>query len=186
MRKEPPLTRREKLGNVVNLCRSFGRNLAYYRAGWTDEHRHLLESKNVESVNFWRTVNGNFLDICVLEWCKLFGDKNSEYYWKNISYDVEGFKADLLFRLGLKEEEFKTQIKTIREYRDKWVAHLDTDRSGFFPELEAAKNAVWFYYERMVQQESDLSGLPVEIDSGYEQCVDEAKAIYGRSELTRS
>jgi len=180
MPKETPLTRREKLGNVANLCRSFGRNLAYYRAAWTDDCPHLLESKNVDSVNFWRTVNGNFLDMCVLEWCKLFGDKKSEYYWKNVSHDVESFETELLLRVCLREEEFKNQINTIREYRDKWVAHLDTERSGFFPELEAAKQAVWFYYERLVQQEPDLSGLPVEIDSGYKRCIDEAEAIYRR------
>ena len=68
-----PMTRREKLGNVVKLCHSFLLNLASYRAGWNNEHRHLLEMTNTVSGDFWRKVNGNFIDMCVLEWCKLFG-----------------------------------------------------------------------------------------------------------------
>ena len=178
MTKTPQLTRREKLGNVVNLCRSFGRNLAYYRAGWNDEHRHLLEMTNLVSVAFWRAVNGNFIDMCVLEWCKLFAEKKREYYWKNISRDAAGFKNDLLLHVGLDQEAFNKQVHIIREYRDKWVAHLDVERTGFRPELEVAKKSVWFYYQRLVHQEPDLSGLPAELQTGYEQCVEEAKAVY--------
>jgi hypothetical protein len=181
MAKIPELTRREKLGNVVTLCRSFGRNLAYFRAGWSDEYRHLLEPTNVANGNFWRTVNGNFIDMCVLEWCKLFGEKNGEYYWKNISGDTAGFRTDLLLHLALDQEAFNRQVHVIREYRDKWVAHLDVERTGFRPELEVAKKSVWFYYERMVQQEPDLSGLPIELESGYQQCSDEARSVYLRS-----
>jgi hypothetical protein len=66
--------------------------------------------------------------MCVLEWCKLFGDKKGEYYWKTIVTDVACFKADLLVHLGLHEEAFNRQVHIIREYRDKWVAHLDLER----------------------------------------------------------
>jgi len=175
------MNRREKLGNVVKLCHSFVRNLAYYRAGWANEHRHLLEMTNTVSGDFWRKVNGNFIDMCVLDWCKLFGEKTGEYFWKNIVADAARFNADLLFHLGLEEQEFNRQIHIMREYRDKWVAHLDLERSGFFPALEVPKKAAWFYYGRIVQQEPDLSGLPAELDGGYEHCEEVAKAIYQRS-----
>jgi hypothetical protein len=62
---------------VVTLCRHFVANLAYYRTGWTEKHRHLLDYRND---NFWRVVNGNFFDICVLEWCKLFADEKGKHY----------------------------------------------------------------------------------------------------------
>jgi hypothetical protein len=84
----------------------------------------------------------------------------------------------------LDEEAFIKEIDIIRKYRDKWVAHLDSDRAGVYPTLDVAKKAVWFYYAHIVCHEAeptDLAGLPEELDAGYKQCEDEAKAVYQRS-----
>jgi hypothetical protein len=89
-----PTPRRDRLRRVVILCRSFAINLAYYRAGWSNEQKHMLDP--AKSGNFWRVVNGNFLDICVLEWCKLFADQRGKHYWGTIVKDPAGFKAGLL------------------------------------------------------------------------------------------
>jgi hypothetical protein len=64
------MSRKDRVRGVVTLCRSFAWNLAYYRTGWSKKYKHLLDASD-----FWRAVNGNFLDMCVLEWCKLFADK---------------------------------------------------------------------------------------------------------------
>lgn len=51
--------------------------MAYYRAGWKDK-------KLILGGNFWTGINGNCLDIAVLEWCKLFADRKDPHHWKKI------------------------------------------------------------------------------------------------------
>ena len=72
----PAMSRKDRLRRVVLLCCAFTRNLAYYRVGQEEEHRDLLDAEKNESANFWRVANSNCVDMCVLEWCKLFGDDN--------------------------------------------------------------------------------------------------------------
>src|SRR5271165_4315169 len=69
------INRTERLRRVLVLCCYFVQNLAFYRAGWDNKIFRRYRSQ------FWVTANGNFLDHCVLEWCKLFGDERGEHYW---------------------------------------------------------------------------------------------------------
>ncbi len=167
------MTRGDRLHDVLKLCGSFARNLACYRVGWSEEHKHLLSFDNDD---FWRVVNNNCLDVCVLEWCKLFGDKRGEYYWGNIVSDVVSFKADLLLHIGLDEERFNREVNLVREYRDKWVAHWDLNRVPVAPALEVAKKAVWFYQPYICKHE--LTGVGWYIDSAYEHFESMASAAY--------
>jgi hypothetical protein len=171
------MSRSDRLCSVLMLCGSFVRNLAYYRIGWNEEHKHLLGMYNDD---FWRVVNGNFIDRCVLEWCKLFGETKGEFHWKKVVSDTVSFKAGLLRHIGLDEDAFNKEINIFREYRDKWVAHLDTERTGFIPALEVAKKAVWFYYARVKQEAEsrDLAEFTRELDRAYEHCEREAKEVY--------
>ncbi len=174
------MSRIERLRRIATLCCSFGRNMAYYRAGWSEEHKYLLDIANG---NFWRQVNGNFLDMCVLEWCKLFADEKAKHYWRKIVTDPYAFKAGLLKCLGLEDAAFSGHIQVMRSYRDKWVAHLDSDRSGMYPALHLAKKAIWFYYAWVVKyeaQSADLEAFPKELDEGYLKCEEEANAVYER------
>jgi hypothetical protein len=167
------MTREDRLRDVLQLCGSFARNLAYYRVGWSEEHKHLLSFDNDD---FWRAVNSNCLDISVLDWCKLFADKKGEYYWKNIVTDAVSFKAGLLLHLGLNEEAFNQQVNSIREYRDKWVAHWDLNRVPVAPVLEVPKKAVWFYQPYISKHE--LVGVAWDINSAYEHFECEANVVY--------
>jgi hypothetical protein len=154
----------------------------YYRVGWRKEYQHLLDPKKATG-NFWRVVNGNFIDMCVLEWCKLFADKRAKHCWGKIVSDTVDFKARLLRHLQLDEVAFNKQIDIIRKYRDKFVAHLDSDYSTMIPTLDVAKKAIWFYHSYIVRNEAkpgDLAGLPTDLDAGYKQCEREASAIYNR------
>jgi hypothetical protein len=184
MTEEPPLTRHEILTNVQRLCRSFGRNMAYYRAGWAKELRHLFEA-NPDSGNFWIAVKNNFLDMCVLDWCKLFGERNGNYSWKRIVADSDAFKTDLLRHLRLDEDAFEEEIRIFREYRNKWVAHLDRDRKGLYPRLDIAKKAVWFYYERIGSEQVDQEMSPKTIETGYRESEEEADTVYRQAAQSR-
>ena len=83
--------------------------------------------------------------------------------------------------LGIDEAAFQKEIQVMREYRDKFLAHLDSDETMNIPALDVAKKGVWFYHTYVVHHEAepgDLAALPVELDAGYAQCEDEARAIF--------
>jgi hypothetical protein len=73
------------------------------RVGQKPEHSGLLNFQGWG--NFWRAVSGNFIDICVLEWCKLFADPNGKHHWSKIVSDPTSFKTQLLDHLGIDETD---------------------------------------------------------------------------------
>ena len=97
--------------------------------------------------------------------------------------DPENFETRLLTHLDLDAEGFAVLISKMREYRDRFVAHLDDELTMYPPELEIARLAVMFYYRHVVESEAaseDMAGLPTveHFASGDMQCADEAAAIY--------
>jgi hypothetical protein len=183
MTSNSEMSREERVARAFNLCVSFARNLAYYRVGRSEEYRQLFDPGRTDSAGFWLLANGNSLDMCALEWCKLFADRTGTCDWRNIVADSVGFAAGLLDHLALDYCAFQKEIKTMREYRDKWVAHQDSNREGFYPNLEIPKKAVWFYHAYIVSREvnrKDLSGLPLDLDASYQEEEHKARAIYQR------
>ncbi len=165
---------------MLVLACSFGRNLAYYRAGWDG---HALAAYPTSSL-FWLQVNSNFLEMAVLDWCKLFGGKE-KHGWKNIVADPAEFRCDLLHQLELNEESFGARIRAMRKYRDEYIAHADTASQVQVPVLDVAKEAAWFYHKHIIEKELQPEDLPslsserlVEIDRGYAECQEEARAFY--------
>jgi hypothetical protein len=115
------LTRRERLRRVVILCASFARNVAYFRAGQSQTGSAARASSHAGSA-FWTQVGANFLDISVLEWCKLLGDEKDKHFWRNVVTDPAAFEASLLASLGMTASDFVDLAKKMRRYRDKFVA----------------------------------------------------------------
>ncbi len=135
------------------------------------------------SANFFRVANGNFIDICVLEWCKLFADKKGKHYWENVVADKAGFKAELLKHLGIDEAAFEKEIERMRQYRDKFLAHLDSEEIMNIPDLEIPKKAAWFYYAYLVANETtegNFIGFDADLDGLYVRMEREAEAAYRR------
>jgi hypothetical protein len=176
------LTRSERLRRVIILCCNFARNLAYYRVGQAAPLKALLADAHPEA-SFWRQANANFIDMCVLEWCKLFGDKNGKHHWSSVVSDRAAFEAGLLAHLKMDATVFQLQVDAMRLYRDKFVAHLDSLHVMDIPMLDMAQASVWHLHEYLITSESgdvDLSGLPdtaPKFQFGYEQCVAESNRI---------
>lgn len=165
------MNRRDRLRRVVILCASFARNLAYYRAG----QGRLTNA----SPMFWRTVYNNFIEI---DWCKLLGDQRGKHFWEKVVTD-SSFKAEMLRHLSMAAEELESYVVEMREYRDKFLAHLDDLHIMNIPHLDPAKSAVEFYHRRVVMHEAvagDLGDLPTDLPGYYTMCFDEAQTIYGR------
>lgn len=176
------LSKKDRLRRVVLLCANFVRNLAYYRAGRGSLGEPLLQERTKHAA-FWRQVNGDCIDICVLEWCKLFAERNGVHHWRIVVSDEKMFEAGLLGHLGLGASDFDHYIQKMRTYRNKFVAHLDQDKEAFIPHMDIAQKAVWFLHGHIVANEAkagDLTGLPTRnVQLGYEQCVAEAEEIFG-------
>ena len=160
---------------VVITCCHCLRNLAYYKAGW---HEDELIVKDY----FWINVNSNFLDIFVLEWCKLFGDLNGKHYWRKTISDTKIFFEGVLHRLDTTEAKLESLIKNMRKYRDKFVAHLDLDTTMFIPdELTIAQRSVEYLYDYILTHENDedfLKDAPINASIFYDQHFKTGKTEY--------
>jgi hypothetical protein len=183
------LTKSQRCRRVLILCVHFTRNLGYLRgaekvpAGWKGKPLH-------GNVNFCITAYNNSLDICVLEWCKLFGDDParlsgwSEHYWGKVLSNPAKFEMELLHHLNIDTAAFEAYRLEIRSYRDKFVAHLDSELRAEIPLLDIAHRSVEFYYDYIVRNEvqtGDLAYLPVNVTIlhfGYEQSEQEAISAY--------
>ena len=180
------MTRRERLRRVVILCASFARNVAYFRAGQSQTGA-AARSRSHAFSGFWTPASANFLDISVLEWCKLLGDEKDKHFWRNVVTDPAAFEASLLANLGMTASDFEGLAKKMRRYRDKFVAHLDSDAKMDIPPLAAALAANSFYHGHIVKAEAaagDLFGLADTSEKfarGYEQCFTEAQRAYGQA-----
>jgi hypothetical protein len=168
------LTPRERLRRVALLCCEFMRNHAYYRTGFPGEPRG----------EFWVTVNGNFLDQCVLVWGKLIGDRKAQHHWANIVSDPDSFKREMLRHLKFDAGALKNYRDSVHQYRDRFVAHLDAERVMRPPKLDPAKLSVEFYYSYLANNEvkpSDLYPLPAneaELREYYDERAAEAARVY--------
>ncbi|MDR3489795.1 MAG: hypothetical protein P4M05_33515 [Bradyrhizobium sp.] len=179
-----PMTRKDRLRRVAIICADFARNLAYYRVGQSQSGSAFHDPSHPQA-SFWRQANANFLDLAVLEWCKILGERKGKHYWRRIVSDPRGFEEKMLLHLGMKAGEFSRVVETMREYRDTFVAHLDSSRIMNIPTLSAAHAAVCFYHEYVITHEAlagELEGLPHatpgNLSSGYAQCLAEAEQVY--------
>lgn len=169
------MERQKRLGRVVLLCCHFMRNLAYFRAAW--DGAHIV----YPLTEFNKTVNGNFIDICILEWCKLFGEHNEPHHWKNIVSNKERFKNGLLNRLETDSKGLDNYWNTVRTYRDEFVAHLDSAETMHIPKMDWAYKSVLYYFEEIIEEYQAgpmHSGTPINIEVYYQTSLTEANEFY--------
>jgi hypothetical protein len=153
------MTSDERLRRVAILCCHFLRNLALYRAGWRYDvglRRRVLRKSEQQ---FWRNANSNSLDICVLEWCKLFAREGDKHHWKRVVIDHLAFQQGLLRVLRKTPDEFATYTNEMLRYRDKFVAHLDDEPTMLIPRLRIARKGVSFLYDYLIQIEDSKKVL---------------------------
>jgi hypothetical protein len=156
------------------LCCHFLRNAAYYRTGWEDGRLRL-------GGQFWVTANGNFLDHCVLEWCKLFGDKRGEHYWQKVVIDPAAFWPELLEHLGKSQEQFDSYVGEMRLLRDKFIAHLDSEPTMYPPHLDLAVTSATRLYDHLVTSPETSKFVTDACPSGakfYGTCIYDAMRVY--------
>jgi len=166
------MTKNQRARRVAILCCHCVRNAAYYRAGWRRNSISVSE-------DFWVNANGNFLDLAVLEWCKLFTDRRGKHHWRKVVPDPNVFLPGLLKEIGVDEQEFQDRCKEIKTYRDKFVAHLDDKPKMQIPHLSMVIDSVIYLYS-IVRDEFDavLNDAPGNLRSFYRQRFAHAKSHY--------
>ena len=168
----PTMDRTKRLRRVGILCCHFARNYAYYKAGWEKDQFKRKEQ-------FWISLNNNFLDICVLEWYKLFGNHKDKHHWKKVMNHDKDFKQRMFEKLKIKQTDLDKVHGIIMAYRDKFVAHLDSEETMNIPMLEEALNMVFFYYSEVKKICGSTSDWPTSLEEFYEKHFKHAVMHYG-------
>ena len=131
--------------------------------------------------DFWISADANFIDMAVIEWCKLFGDNNARHGWKKIVANPDLFQEKLLVEVNLDICKWHDFIVTMRNYRDKFLAHLDSDLVMNVPELDKALRAAQFYYLYILDHEFhsfSRAGIHATLDEFYAERLTEAVRVY--------
>jgi hypothetical protein len=176
---EAPLTRQERLRRVVILCVGCLRNIAYYRAGWAGKTAGFSGELVV-------TVNGNFVDMAILDWCKLFGDNKEQHHWGQILTDVSKrrtFKNGLLNEIKCSRAEWSLFGEKMLAYRNKLAAHLDREREIDVPCFDNAIASTSYYHRFLLAHENDgrtYRNLPADPGDYYRSCLEEGVRVYER------
>jgi hypothetical protein len=181
--RDVALTKSEQFRRVTLLCCHFVRNLAYYRA----DKRSQDEFKSADE--FWITVHANFIDQCVLEWCKLFVDTKNrqpgEHRWDNVVADKARFQTELFQQID--QTQFQTLVDAMSTACNKFIAHLDDQNKEDTPHMDVAKEAVQFYHGYIVMNEAHpgdnlhprtVTGLLTDLNDYYSARYREARKIY--------
>lgn len=159
-----------KLTNQVFRLVYIARNIAY--------HRSLSEYKDDIVQNYWVYIFNNFLDISVLEWCKVFGSRAEETHWSNHINNVDKFRKDMLIHLGLSQAEWKEYWNQLKTYRDCGVAHYiyNPDITDY-PKFDNALEVSYFYYDILIQELRSLNvyDYPDDLKIYFNSCLDQAK-----------
>ena len=131
--------------------------------------------------NFWRRANSNFLDIAVLEWCKVFGKEKEKHYALKVITNPDHFSAELLAKLAISQAEFDIYRNAMLALRDRFIAHLDDDKVMGIPKLDIAVESVSFLLTYLHAHESGtgyLDAVPRFPSRLYRLAHDEARGQY--------
>ena len=147
---------------------------------------NLLNPYHPQS-EFWVQAHGNFFDISVLDWCKLFADhKDGKHHWRRVIENPDRFEADLYPTLGVTADAFAKLIRNIKGYRDQFVAHLDEERMMLLPALDVAKKSIAFLHQRLAQEarSEDWQGLPTtaeQLERVFKRASQQAESVYAEA-----
>jgi len=119
----------------------------------------------------------------------MFVEWNGRHHYRQVVKDPGGFKAELLRRLNMTEAEYQSYIDEMKDYRDKFVAHLDDEREMRPPNLDAAKIAVQLYHEQIVREANpailgNLVATARRMSTAFDNESAMAASIYARIEQT--
>jgi hypothetical protein len=159
------MTDYQKIRRAGIICLHCLRNIALYQASYPDD-------LGIQDDQFLVSANGNFLDIAVLEWCKIFGSVKEKHNWGRIVIDNNLFENGLHENIDCTKEEFTIYQDVMLTYRDKFVGHLDEENTMDIPDLTKAIKSTLYLYQHLLEI---TDGLDVFADAPAD-----AEAFYNR------
>lgn len=164
--------REKKLRRVALKCGDFARQLSYHHA--LDTYRDNFK------LNFWIVMFNNSIDLAVLDWCHLFGSHKDDLHWKKVIIKSDDFRAGLFNFIGTDEEKWRNYRESIKNYRDKDVAHLEIRPRSFVPEMGIALQAAAYYYlciQKELSNYPNYSKWPKDLIEYHNQSLAQTKLI---------
>ena len=81
---------------------------------------------------------------------------------------------------NLKPDDFSSYRQDIKNYRDRFVAHLDSDETMYIPQFDKALQLTQYYYDHVINElkTHQKLNLPNDIDAYYKQCIDESENYF--------
>ena len=120
-------------------------------------------------LNFWRLIQGGFLDLPTLDWCKIFGSNAEPTHWKEIAQDQDNFREEMLNYLEISATDWVEYWNHMKNYRDELVAHyeMNSDVSSY-PTLDIALKSSYFYYDYLANMLNEgILEEPMEVLENY-------------------
>jgi len=136
------LIQRERTWRTMQIAISCINNIAAYKANW---QKIDGVDKLIVDRHFWVLMNGNFLNVAVLDWCKLFAESNGKHHW-SCSFKNE-WKEQLFARMAMSQSKFKKELGLVNEYRSKFVAHLDDPIAMNYPNTNFMLDSVSYLHD---------------------------------------
>ena len=121
-------------------------NIAAYRVNWQQNEN---SKEIVIDLDFWVRANGNFLDIAVLEWCKLFAERDGKHHWSKVFKNRQEWSQLFLAHMNLSSKQFHKELSKIKKYRDRYVAHLDDPIPTNYPLTEIMLTSASYLYDAL-------------------------------------
>jgi len=83
---------------------------------------------------------------------------------------------------AITEEDLSSCRTKFKTYRDKFLAHLDSDEIMKIPEFDIALSVVKFYYKNIANKlgEAGLRNLPRDIDIYYQTCFSTSESYFDK------
>jgi hypothetical protein len=122
----------------------------------------------------------NAIDLAVLDWFHLFGYHKDDLHWKRVVGNTMVFKRQLLQSLQLTEDNWKTYWASIKDYRDKDLAHVEVRPRSHVPDMTLALRAAAHYYSVVLSELStfrNYGGWPRQIEDYYTRSLEQSRAI---------
>ena len=111
-----------------------------------------------------------------------------KHYWRKIISDPTSFYSGMLHELNIEEANLDALINEMRKYRDKFVAHLDSDEKMYIPSnLTLAQKSVAYLYDyiRANEDEGDFfNDAPRKASTFSEHHLRYGKSVYDELKST--
>jgi hypothetical protein len=144
-------------------------------------HRSLNSFRDDFNQTYWILISNNFLDVAILEWCKVFGSTSDATHWTSNVLDRAAFRTGLLEKLKVTKDEWIAYRERVKTYRDKVIAHYDNNSTVIdHPDFCLALKACFYYYDMLISQlkrGSISTSYPESLDDYYEESLAQAKVF---------